>query len=681
MIPLYQAIGKTVLTKENFNSLPEKDKKLFIVKQYCTELDNYQWKKKVNDKVETYIGRLLELNLDTHKKECYFTQGTELSPDKKDELLVFTNYAPHDPSIYAAHISLKPLLQFKLCYYVEDNFKEIPWTDLTRGEDFLRFLKEIQETFYRVENKISSLRYDKLKAEQQKDFPDPENIPELKNNLNNQSKYNKEFQKCLKKYLSSTLKEYVTERQAYALKIDGKFLHQGEYADCYIDVLYYYLFKKHYLENTKQGYCHICGQDSTLPKDISIKQKFFGTTNPLYFDNVDRSITHNAFSMCEKCNQQVLVGIQYASTKLGTKLLGLQTIVLPDINFETDNDEELINPQKLIMITKLLRRIPIDQKRNDINTLSTLIKKLKEFTLLFYNKPSPTSQEFIINGMIKNINLRELINKTEHLNQMILDYKLGSLYGYQDALSFEGLRYLILPSKESHPGLDQYDYTVLNKNIISTLEIYLYNRSFQYNKLIRQFIDIFNRKNNNLETENKYFLNITPFFMTLYLDHLLKFNQLEGVHIMEKRNLIAALQDEKITAYFNTHSQIYENNFYAQGLFILGMYIAAIESEQRKKNIKSTLINRLNLRGIPVQKVKSLMAMVDEMGKVWDIFYDSVTENYYRECMQGIEKSSLSPEEIIFHILCGRAYSNYLGAIYKQEHPDKTEKNQEEQND
>jgi hypothetical protein len=111
------------------------------------------------------------------------------------------------------------------------------------------------------------------------------------------------------------------------------------------------------------------------------------------------------------------------------------------------------------------------------------------------------------------------------------------------------------------------------------------------------------------------------------------------------------------------------------------MYIAAIESEQRKKNIKSTLINRLNLRGIPVQKVKSLMAMVDEMGKVWNIFYDSITENYYRECLQGIENSSLSPEEIVFHILSGRAYSNYLGAMYKLEHPDKTEKNQEEQND
>jgi hypothetical protein len=445
--------------------------------------------------------------------------------------------------------------------------------------------------------------------------------------------------------------------------------------------LYYYLFDRHYLDNAKQGYCHICGNVSTLPKGIAIKQKFFGTTNPLYFDKVDGSLTHNAFSMCEKCNQQVLIGIQYASTKLRTTLLGLKTIVLPEIKFEIDNDEELIDPQKLNMATKLLERIPLDQKRDDINTLNTLLRRLKEFTLLFYNKPSPTSQEFIINGMIKNINLKELIAKTEHLNKMVQDYNLGSLYGYQACLSFEGLRYLILPSKESHPGMDQNDYTVLNKNIISSLGSYIYKRNFQYYDLICRFADIYNRKNNNLKTENKYFLNITPFLMTLYLDHLIKFNQLEGVSIMEQRNLISKLQDERITVYFNSHSQIYENNFFAQGLFILGMYIAAIESEQRKKNIKSTLINRLNLRGIPVQKVKSLMAMVDEMGKVWNIFYDSITENYYRECLQGIENSSLSPEEIVFHILSGRAYSNYLGAMYKLEHPDKTEKNQEEQND
>ncbi len=66
--------------------------------------------------------------------------------------------------------------------------------------------------------------------------------------------------------------------------------------------------------------------------------------------------------MCQKCNQQVLVGIQYASIKLKTTLLGLQTIVLPEIKFEIDNDEELIDPKNLNMATKLLERIPLDQK-------------------------------------------------------------------------------------------------------------------------------------------------------------------------------------------------------------------------------------------------------------------------------------------------------------------------------
>ena len=296
MIPLYQAIGKIVLKTVNFDALPEKEQKLFIVKQYCNDLENFKYTK--DD--ESHYGRLLELNLDTQNKVCYFSQGTELTPDRKDELLIFSNYAPNDPSIYASHISLKPLLQFELCNYVENNFKKIPWKEEARGKEFLNYLKDIQETFYRMENNIISLKYDKLKEDQQTNFPDPENIPELKDKLNKKKDYNKAFQKYLKNYLTSTLEEFVTERQAYALKIDGKFLHQTDYAECYIDVLYYYLFDRHYLDNAKQGYCHICGNVSTLPKGIAIKQKFFGTTNPLYFDKVDGSLNHNTFSMCEK---------------------------------------------------------------------------------------------------------------------------------------------------------------------------------------------------------------------------------------------------------------------------------------------------------------------------------------------------------------------------------------------
>ena len=196
MIPLYQAIGKIVLKTVNFDALPEKEQKLFIVKQYCNDLENFKYTK--DD--ESHYGRLLELNLDTQNKVCYFSQGTELTPDRKDELLIFSNYAPNDPSIYASHISLKPLLQFELCNYVENNFKKIPWKEEARGKEFLNYLKDIQETFYRMENNIISLKYDKLKEDQQTNFPDPENIPELKDKLNKKKDYNKAFQKNLKKY-------------------------------------------------------------------------------------------------------------------------------------------------------------------------------------------------------------------------------------------------------------------------------------------------------------------------------------------------------------------------------------------------------------------------------------------------------------------------------------------------
>jgi hypothetical protein len=37
---------------------------------------------------------------------------------------------------------------------------------------------------------------------------------------------------------------------------------------------------------------------------------------------------------------------------------------------------------------------------------------------------------------------------------------------------------------------------------------------------------------------------------------------------MEERKIIAVLQDESLSEYFKTHSDIYENNYYAQGLFI-----------------------------------------------------------------------------------------------------------------
>jgi hypothetical protein len=78
----------------------------------------------------------LELNIDTNKKECEFMLGPELIPSNKDELMIFANYAPNDPSIYASHISPKSIFQFELADFIENNFKQISWINSDKALQF-----------------------------------------------------------------------------------------------------------------------------------------------------------------------------------------------------------------------------------------------------------------------------------------------------------------------------------------------------------------------------------------------------------------------------------------------------------------------------------------------------------------------------------------------------------------
>ena len=125
-----------------------------------------------------------------------------------------------DPSIYASHISPKSIFQFELADFIKDlkdknNFDKIGWTDVNKVEQFLDFLMDIQNTFYKKINNVNILRYDYIVDSQKEGFPDPELIPEL--NLNedeaSKSKFSKSYDKYLDKYLSSTLKDLVTKRK------------------------------------------------------------------------------------------------------------------------------------------------------------------------------------------------------------------------------------------------------------------------------------------------------------------------------------------------------------------------------------------------------------------------------------------------------------------------------------
>ncbi len=679
MISTYRLIGKIRMKCDGFPNLPPAQQKKYIISQFCAEDSAFSYKDKRKDN-QTQYGRIVLMNLDTATKSISFTSGAQIGPGFSAQNLIFRNYSPADPNIYGNHTGYKSIMSFMLMEYIQTNRKKIKWSAPDGIDSCIDYLNKIRQDFYVEDDYGLRPNYRLLPEDQQEGFPDPETAESLQD-ISDDKKIKKAWEKANKAYFSKNLADITGERQAYAITIDGKYLHEiEEVAACYLDVLHYHIIGKQFAESKNKGFCHLCSAETDLAKDVYLKQKFYGVTSPYYFDGAKASMSKNAFSMCQDCYDETIVGTQYASSKFKTYILGLDCLVLPELDLQQNGDEDLIDPKNLKTIPNLLRRQGKNERRASLDIVKNLMNKLNNFTLFFYYKPSPTSQEFIINRLIKSISLSSMTAKNEDLYMLGQDNDLVDIFNENYGLSFEGLRFLILPSQDSHPNLKVYEYQKINRDMLSLLSAYLYSQKLDYDLLIKRFVDIFSRKNNRIKDRSTYSLDLSPFIMSLYLKHLINFNQLRGPQIKEEKPMTTTLENPKLIEYFDNHPDVYANNYPAQGLFILGWYLADLEYEQRKKGTNRTAINKLNLRGIPLQKVKSIMASIDDLRQVWKVYHDAVLDAYYRECMAEIEHSGISPEEVVYHILSGRAYNSYIGIkISKEKKQDKI--NQEAQND
>ena len=128
-------------------------------------------------------------------------------------------------------------------------------------------------------------------------------------------------------------------------------------------------------------------------------------------------------------------------------------------------------------------------------------------------------------------------------------------------------------------------------------------------------------------------------------------------------NTATEIQNEDYRKFIEAHRVIYEKNFHRQGLFLLGTVINSIVYAQRNKS--SSFMKKLNFSGIPARRINRL---VGEVQNFYQIYKDK--EGFYDEPeiwgnimdrLQGIEESSMKPEEIVFYILTGISYANYIG--------------------
>ncbi|MDD3536283.1 MAG: TM1802 family CRISPR-associated protein [Candidatus Cloacimonetes bacterium] len=676
MIINYQQIGRIKMKQDGFDGLNKTGQRLYFIRQFCEDDSSFAYKPKGSE--ETHYGRIIQMNLNTQEKSICFQAGPELGTGAAEKYLVFRNFAPSDSNFYATHIGYKSIFSFGLGKYMEKEQKKIDWIEPDKLKATLESLQRLKNDFF-LEEPALHPKYDFICNEQQTDYPGAEEADKSDS---------KTFDKAIEKYFKNQIYGLSEERRAFALCIDGKFVHEiEELAPFYIDVLFYHILDKQFTDSKNKGFCHLCGKEALLSKTVALNQKFYGATNPYFFDSVSAPNNKNAFAMCKECYMEVAVGSKHAAKYFGSRFLGLDLITLPEPSLAHVNEAELIQSSNMQIIPRLLRFGRKSVMKDNWELIQRMRKHLNKFSFFFWNKPSATSQIFIINQMIKGISFNSLVQKSENLDELAEQACLERVLSENYNLSFEGLRFMLLPSKDSHPNLKISEYQKINREILALLSSYLYSQKIPYKNLIKMYVDIHARKRNNLGERSDYELNLSAFIMSLYIKHYIAFNLISGIKTEEEKNMTTTLEKAELKEYFANNAAMYENNYPAQGLFILGTYISDIEREQKgygssdgKTPINKTAITKLNLRGIPLPKVMSVMATIDDLRGIWVKYQDPVLDAYYRECMTHLPQSSLSPEEIVFHILAGRSYQSYLAIMHKK-NQEINKQNQEVQND
>ena len=615
MINYFKTLGESILSKDGFNNdLLETEKKRLLL-NYMTYMPD-------ESKSES---RALALCFDTEKEEFWFELDKECTPENNGYFFAF--------SLAAKPKAKKTLLSMN---NNDGNF-EIFCT----GEMFYNLKKNdkatmLSETFKDTVNKIIDLFYIK-----QGDF----GILNSEKLIHKQKETLSEDKETLDQYKDLIKKELLPSKEDTApiilIKIDGKtVLDNEDLRNSYINVVWDIFMEK----DTVNAKCYLCTENKNVIKDVEFPyMKFYGTTNGLFFENISNSNSYKSFAVCEDCNNQVLVGMSFTERKLKDRLFGIDLLIIPKL--------ETVQPDFQKKEWKKIIRILKNEKINDLDSLSEIKKLLKtaekencSFDLLFYDK---NKANFAVLKLISDVEYRDMLQKMSSFEEVNEEYGLRTLK-YSSIVDWKFIRDALFPKppKAKEPKIYRKDFLELLNSFISGL-------SFDYRDLIDKFTEIWHDGFNADKTDW-----LSPLKMNLVLGIFNKTGNLSGARKMEG-NAITKITNDRYNEFFEKHSEIYENNYYRQGLFLLGTVINGILFKQKGKS--SNFLQKLNLKGIQPRRVLELVASVNEYAKIYDIYEEPGIWGNIFDRLQGIENSKLSPTEIVFYILSGISFSKYEG--------------------
>ena len=664
MINSFRMLGKSILQAERYYD-DESDeigkRKIFLKYQSLVPVSK---KKKDEENLEHAIA----LNFDTHKREFRFELDREMTPEHRECFFAFRVGSSKDKKKFLSTNSIsvfyKKIFTESLEYIGKRRKGKTKKWFSSISEQYDAFISELRELFYVGEEKDFILNKALLRSEQKQllnklEAEHPKaNIEELYDRLLNQ------------KFFNRSSKDNQSFPQIALIKINGRhILEHEDYKKSYINLVYYDLFERFFVEKgQKDKICHVCQNRAETIGEVPLPMKFYGATNELYFENLNKKNAYKSFSICRDCLAEVLTGMKYVENELRDSLLGISAYIIP--SFEKDEKQFERKYRRIFNLLKANKSY-----KEDIEEIESLVntseRKNFAFALLFFDKQK---NAFDILKLISNIEYKKLVEKLGYFDNFRKTYELALL---NQSFTLNDVRYNFFPSKSSHDAKDIGK--LYRKDILNFLEAFLHGYSISYADMIGRFTDIYNRR---FHRDNSDVL--APFKAVLIFSILNKIKPLKGM-AMKGGNAVTEVRNEDFRKFFETHEAVYKENYYRQGLFLLGTVINNIVVAQQKKasakdgdsegdekkkgkrkKASSTFLKKLNYSGIPMHRVRNLLAEVKDYTEIYDeqIYNEPGIWGNIMDRLQGIENSGMKGEEVIFYILTGISYAGYLGMIH-----------------
>jgi CRISPR-associated protein Csh1 len=661
MINNFREIGKVVLNRSDYYNTNQEieRRKIFLLHQSLVP-----FKKKKG------IERAISLNFNLDKGEFYFELDKELDVQYRDYYFAFKVGSSNDQKKFLSTNNMQSFITKTFSdsiKYLDDRRQKKAsgtWLKTNISTTYDDFLIRVKDKFYRVEiqqgkkkEETSFILDEKYLAAGQKDIflqvkQDMEDKRKDKTKALDPGKIYLEFLK--KKYLGGESTELPS---LFLVKFNGRhIMEMEEHRESYINLAYYDLLERFFMEDAIDSkMCHVCREVKEVIGDIiPLSMKFYGTTNELFFENLKNKNAYKSFAVCQECLAEVLTGMRYVENHLRDSIFGLDCFLIPDLDDATDEfEEQLKGAVRLIQTRDTWYKEHIDHLR-EIMRKSARTREGFSFNMMFYTS---SQNDFDIHKYISNLELKPLLQKMQRFDDLTEKYQLYQVGQYDNSLRLTDIRYYLFPSKSSH---GKADFNLYGKDLLNFLENFLHENKIGYHDLIHKFTDIFRRRFNRGSINN-----LSPFKMVLFMTILNQIDILKEDKPMNMGHSISEIVKQEYREFFQTHQRVYEGNHYRQGLFLLGTIISRIVYAQKGK--KATFMKKINLAGIPAHRVKNLIGEVKEYASIYTIFEDPGIWGNIMDRLQGIEESGMKGDEIVFYILTGISYEDYLGMKYGKE--------------